>query len=316
MEASHPMIELQNLVRAFGATRAVDDVSFSVERGAVFGYIGPNGAGKTTSMRILATIDVPDAGDAFIDGFSVIDDPDRVRRRLGFMPDSFGVYANMDVGEYLDFFSRAYGLRGPARLAAVERIMRFTGLDLLAQKPVNKLSKGMKQRLGLGRALVHDPAVLVLDEPAAALDPHARIELRQMLRTLAGEGKTILISSHILTELAEIVDRVAILEQGRLVAVGTVEEILRRTQPTARRMVEVYTLDDPGRLAQWLTTQEGLSEIAPDGEMLTFVHGGDTAVEAVLLRRMIEAGFRISAFGSRRGTLEDAFLQVTKGAVQ
>ena len=204
MLTSQPMIELRNLHRQFGRTRAVDDVSFSVQQGQVFGYIGPNGAGKTTSMRILATLDLPTAGDAFVDGFSVVEDPDRVRRRLGFMPDYFTTYANVNVHEYLDFFARAYQLRGRQRADAIDRVMDFTGLDVLADKPIDGLSKGMKQRLCLGRALIHDPAVMVLDEPAAGLDPRARIELREMIRTLANTGKTILISSHILTELAAI----------------------------------------------------------------------------------------------------------------
>lgn len=165
------MIELRHLHRYFGKTKAVNDVSFEVDRGKVFGFIGPNGAGKTTSMRILATLDCPQHGDAFVDGFSVIDDPDRVRRRLGFMPDYYGTYPNVNVWEYLDFFARAYGLRGNERRQAMNYVLDFTGLNALETKAVNGLSKGMKQRLGLGRTMIHDPAVLVLDEPAAGLDP-------------------------------------------------------------------------------------------------------------------------------------------------
>ncbi len=177
-----PMIAFRRLFRFFGSTRAVDDVSFEVHRGEVCGYIGPNGAGKTTSMRILATLDLPSAGDALIDGFSVVNDPERVRTRLGFMPDYFGTYRDVNCREYLDFFARAYGLIGKERSAAVHQTMGFTGLDTLAEKPISGLSKGMKQRLCLGRALVHDPSVLILDEPAAGLDPRARIELRDMIR--------------------------------------------------------------------------------------------------------------------------------------
>ena len=245
------MIELRNLHRHFGATRAVDNVSFTVRQGQVFGYIGPNGAGKTTSMRILATLDLPDGGDAMVDGFSVVNDPDRVRRRLGFMPDYFTTYANVNVREYLDFFARAYQLRGQQRSDAVDRVMNFTGLDVLADKPIDGLSKGMKQRLCLGRALVHDPAVMVLDEPAAGLDPRARIELREMIRTLANSGKTILISSHILTELAAICDVVGILERGKLLAVGTVEEIQRQGQ-SPQNCVEVRLLGGTAALGEWL----------------------------------------------------------------
>ena len=165
------MISLRRVFRFFGKTRAVDDVSFDVKQGEVCGYIGPNGAGKTTSMRILATLDVPSAGDAFIDGLSVVNDPDRVRSRLGFMPDYFGTYRSVDCREYLDFFARSYGLTGAERLRSIKRVMSFTGLDELADKPISGLSKGMKQRLCLGRSLIHDPSVLILDEPAAGLDP-------------------------------------------------------------------------------------------------------------------------------------------------
>jgi ABC-2 type transport system ATP-binding protein len=165
------MIAVRRLHRFYGTTRAVDDISFEVERGQVFGYIGPNGAGKTTSMRVLATLDIPTRGDAQIDGFSVINDPDRVRRRLGYMPDAYGAYPNVSCAEYLDFFARAYGLVGRVRHQAVRRVIEFTRMQPLLNKPMQGLSKGMKQRLCLGRALIHDPAVLILDEPAAGLDP-------------------------------------------------------------------------------------------------------------------------------------------------
>ena len=237
-----PQIELRNLHRLFGATHAVNDISFEVAAGEVFGYIGPNGAGKTTSMRILATLDEPSAGDAFVDGFSVVEDPDRVRRRLGFMPDYFGTYHNVNVHEYLDFFARSYGLRGTDRTKALSFVKDFTGLDQLETKPIDGLSKGMKQRLCLGRTMIHDPTVMVLDEPAAGLDPRARIELREMITRLASIGKAVLISSHILTELAEVCDRVAIIEQGQLLAVGTVDEISGRTETST--IVETRLVGD------------------------------------------------------------------------
>src|SRR4029079_1094127 len=231
-QESRPLIELRHLHRYFGPTKAVVDMSFEVYAGEVFGYIGPNGAGKTTSMRILATLDEPTYGDALVDGFSVVDDPDRARRRLGFMPDFFGAYQNVNVTEYLDFFARAYGLRSYERKRAVDYVMEFTLLDQLADKPIDGLSKGMKQRLCLGRTMIHDPAVLILDEPAAGLDPRARIELREMIGRLAELGKTVLISSHILTELAEMCHRVGIIEQGRLLAVGSVDEISASSRAT------------------------------------------------------------------------------------
>jgi ABC-2 type transport system ATP-binding protein len=312
---SRPMIELRGLHRYFGQTKAVEGVSFEVSAGQVFGYIGPNGAGKTTSMRILATLDLPTAGDAFVDGFSVVNDPDRVRRRLGFMPDYFGTYSNVNVREYLDFFARAYRLRGDERERAIGHVMEFTKLDVLAEKPTDGLSKGMKQRLCLGRALIHDPAVMVLDEPAAGLDPRARIELRSMIRDLANRGKAILISSHILTELAEICDVVGILERGRLVAVGSVEEIQRQGQ-SVQSLVEVRLLDGTTTLANWLEGRSGVSQVRQDGPVLRFLHAGQPEAEADLLKAMIEAGFRVVAYGSRPRSLEDVFMQVTRGLVQ
>lgn len=315
MSDFRPMLELRNLRRYFGATKAVDDVSFAVYQGQVFGYIGPNGAGKTTSMRVLATLDLPTGGDAFIDGFSVVEDPDRVRRRVGFMPDYFGTYANVNVEEYLDFFARAYGIRGSQRPRAVDRVMRFTGLDVLAQKPIDKLSKGMKQRLCLGRTLIHDPPVLVLDEPAAGLDPRARIELREMIRSLADEGKAVLISSHILTELAEMCDLVGILERGRLVAAGTVDQIQgRAAQP--QNAVEVRLLGSVQALEPWLAAYPCVSQVRLDGQAVRFLLAGNAEAEADLLKAMIGAGFRVTAFGAQRQSLEDVFMQVTKGQVQ
>jgi ABC-2 type transport system ATP-binding protein len=309
-----PQIELRRLHRVFDQTHAVNDVSFEVYAGEVFGYIGPNGAGKTTSMRILATLDEPTAGDAFVDGFSVIDDPDRVRRRLGFMPDYFGTYQNVNVREYLDFFARAYGLAGRERLISIGEVMEFTLLDSLAEKPIDGLSKGMKQRLCLGRTMIHNPSVLVLDEPAAGLDPRARIELREMIAQLAAAGKAILISSHILTELAEICDKVGIIEQGRLLAVGSVAEISARAQ--VQSTVRVRVLHDAERLGGWLATHDDISELQLEGDLAVFTYSGDRAAEAELLRAIVNSGFAVVEFGARHKSLEDVFLHVTEGRVQ
>jgi len=309
-----PQIELRRLHRVFDQTHAVNDVSFEVYAGEVFGYIGPNGAGKTTSMRILATLDEPTAGDAFVDGFSVVDDPDRVRRRLGFMPDYFGTYENVNVTEYLDFFARAYGLVGQERLRAIGEVMEFTLLNTMAHKPIDGLSKGMKQRLCLGRTMIHNPSVLILDEPAAGLDPRARIELREMIERLAAAGKAVLISSHILTELAEISDRVAIIEQGRLLAVGSVREISEGVQ--ARSMVRVRVLGDVPQLQSWLGQRSDITDVNVDNDLATFTHAGDRDSEADLLKQIIESGFRVVEFGAKHKSLEDVFLHVTEGRVQ
>jgi len=314
IDTRRPLIELRRLHRYFGETRAVDDISFEVYAGEVFGYIGPNGAGKTTSMRILATLDEPTYGDAFVDGFSVVDDPDRVRRRLGFMPDYFGTYENVNVVEYLDFFARAYGLRGKERLRSIDYVMEFTGLDVLANKPVTGLSKGMKQRLCLGRTMIHDPAVLILDEPAAGLDPRARIELREMIAQLAQKGKAVLISSHILTELAEVCDKVAIIETGRLLAVGRVDEISARSETISR--VRLRTLGENRPLVNWLAGRSDVADIVIDGKLVMFTHDGGPEQQALLLKEIVESGIAIMEYTSKTKSLEDVFLHVTEGRVQ
>jgi ABC-2 type transport system ATP-binding protein len=309
-----PMIELRRIHRFFGNTKAVNDISFEVYRGQVFGFIGPNGAGKTTSMRILSTLELPSYGDAFVDGFSVINDPDLVRRRLGFMPDGFSMYQNMNCVEYLDFFARSYGVLGKDRIAALKRTLSFTGLDKIASKPITGLSKGMRQRLCLGRAMIHSPAVLILDEPANGLDPRARIELRQMIQQLAVDGTTILVSSHILTELAEMCDQVGIIERGRLLAVGSVAEIRRTLQGALR--VEITALDRSDQLHAWLASQAGVSKVRREANKLTFDLEGGPADQVALLKAIISADFSILEFAAHRETLEDVFMKITTGAVQ
>jgi ABC-2 type transport system ATP-binding protein len=230
------------------------------------------------------------------------------------MPDYFGTYADVNCYEYLDFFARSYGIVGRQRHQAVKQTMAFTGLDILAEKPIRGLSKGMRQRLCLGRSMIHDPAVLILDEPANGLDPRARIELREMIRELAANGKTILVSSHILTELAEMCDQVGIIERGKLLAVGSVAEIQK--QQTPHREVRVRLLGDKQPLLAWLGQRADVRQVKEvDGEV-HFDHEGDEAVDVSLLREMILAGFAVAEFGSRDQSLEDVFLAVTKGVVQ
>ncbi len=309
-----PMIELRRIHRFFGSTKAVNDVSFEVYRGQVFGFIGPNGAGKTTSMRILATLELPSYGDALIDGFSVVNDPDLVRRRLGFMPDGSSLYPNMNCVEYLDFFARSYGLVGRDRNDALRRTLSFTGLDKIASKSITGLSKGMRQRLSLGRAMIHRPSVLVLDEPANGLDPRARIELRHLIRQLASEGTTVLVSSHILTELAEMCDQVGIIEQGKLLAVGSVEEIYQSMRGSLRvRMRPLNRIED---LLQNLSSRDDVSNLQRNGDWLQLDLLGEEAAQATLLRSIISSGFDVLEFVAHRESLEDVFMKITTGAVQ
>lgn len=317
--AGEPAIEIRHLTRRFGRLRAVDEVSFQVWPGQVLGFIGPNGAGKTTAMRLLATLDVPTAGDAFVHGYSVIDDPDRVRRILGFMPDGFGRYDNMNVVEYLDFFARSYGFRGPRRRDAVERVLTFTELDKLAGKAVNTLSKGMSQRLGLGRTLIHDPDVLVLDEPAAGLDPRARVEVRELIRLLAADmNKTVLISSHILTELGEICDSAAIIEAGRILASGTMDEIRRMCQQgrQAAGRLAVRALNGGEPLERWLLQQPFVEGVTASGNVISFEFHAEPSAQHQLLKNMIQQGFEVVEFQGQTETLEDTFMAITHGITQ
>lgn len=328
--SGEPVLELRHLHRFFGKLKAVNDVSFKAYPGQVLGYIGPNGAGKTTSMRIIATLDTPTAGDAFVCGYSVVDDPDKVRRVLGFMPDQFGKYQNMNVIEYLDFFARAYGLRGPKRRDSVEHVLVFTELRKLAEKPIFTLSKGQSQRLALGRCLIHDPQVLILDEPAAGLDPRARIELRELIALMAKQmNKTILISSHILTELGEICDSAAIIEAGRILAYGTIDELAKQ-QRQLRKMegqvghktlaVKLLVADDSkhgsAALERFLSEQPYVSQIHVAGTEVSFEFDGDDPAQHLLLKNVIAHQFPVVEFLGKTETLEDAFMNITKGVMQ
>lgn len=318
-----PSLEVRRLYRYFGQLKAVHDVSFKAYPGQVMGFIGPNGAGKTTTMRVLATLDNPTWGDAYICGSSVVNEPDKVRRVLGFMPDAFGRYSNMNVVEYLDFFARAYGFRGQARRDAIDRVLVFTELRKLAEKPIDTLSKGMSQRLGLGRTLIHDPQVLILDEPAAGLDPRARVELRELIKLLALEmKKTVLISSHILTELGEICDSTAIIEAGQILASGTIEEIQsqrrKKADGTAHSgvLLAVRLLKGTEEVERWLMEQPYVSEVAAGPQQIAFTFEGDAEAQYLLLRSMIENGFSVVEFTGKTQTLEDAFMALTRGITQ
>src|SRR5262245_40562928 len=314
-----PAFEFRNLHRFFGKLKAVNNVSFKAYPGQVVGFIGPNGAGKTTSMRILATLDLPTAGDAFVEGWSVVDDPDQVRKILGFMPDAFGRYSNVNVVEYLDFYARAYGFKGAARRDAVERVMLFTELGKLADKPIDTRSKGLAQRLGLARTLIHDPRVLILDEPAAGLDPRARVELRELIHLLATDlRKTILISSHILTELSEICDSAAIIEAGKILACGTVAEIMDtlKGRRGATTLLTLRVLRNAELLERQLLQQPFVSTVSLAGQTVSFQFDGDDEARARLLKQLIDEGIEVLEFSGKTENLEDAFMAITEGIMQ
>ena len=309
-----PALEVRGLTRRFGRFTAVDDISFAVHPGEICGFIGPNGAGKTTTMRIAATLDLPDRGDVFVDGVSVLDDPRGARRRLGFMPDSYGAYSATVVSEYLDFFGRAYGLRGRERTRRLAEVTEFTGLAPLLGKETSGLSKGMKQRLCLAKTLLHDPQLLVLDEPAAGLDPRARVELRELVAALAEGGKAILISSHILAELSELCTGVAVIEAGKIRATGSVSEIMRELSPHARVFLRCVAGPEAARVA--LAEIPGVDSVRLGGEGVSFqVEGGQDALARVLAE-LVRRGVAPVEFAPERANLEDLFLSLTEGVLQ
>jgi|CXWK01.1.fsa_nt_gi ABC-2 type transport system ATP-binding protein len=314
------MLQIDGLVRHFGGVHAVDNVSFNVDRGQVLGFIGPNGAGKTTTMRILATLDTPQGGDARIGSYSVVDDPEEVRRITGFMPDYAGVYANTTVEEYLDFFARGHDLTGDDRRKAVAHIIDFMGIGDLRDRHVESLSKGLKQRIALGRAIIHDPEVLILDEPAANLDPRARIEFRALIRELASDGKTILLSSHILTELSEMCDVITIIEKGRILANGTVQDVLESVRK--RRLLSVRVAGPAGpagpldALERFLLEQPGVTNVHEAGRCLQFEFDGGDDAQVQLVARLVAAGIPVLEIGAHSAGLEDLFIEITKGRVQ
>ncbi|MCA8949369.1 MAG: ABC transporter ATP-binding protein [Planctomycetes bacterium] len=313
---SVPLLEVRDLNRSYGKVRAVQDLSFAMARGQVTGFVGPNGAGKTTTMRIIATLDIPDDGDARVDGISVIVEPRAVRRRIGYMSDQFHPYPNLDVLQYLDFFARAYGLRGRKRLEMVRQVASFCGLDSFRDRPATGLSKGMGQRLHLAKTLLHDPLLLILDEPAAGLDPRARIEFRALLKELAAEGKGILISSHILPELGETCDSVVVLEKGQRVVSGSIAEIQKSVEREQAVVLRVLAGTDPDAAERFLLTQPGVSDVTIDGSRLRFAFAGDDEAISDLLQRAFAGGLRIVEFARTTADLEDIFLRTTRGNLQ
>ncbi len=309
------MIRVEHVSHAFGGLRVLSDVSFHVPDGAVFGFIGPNGAGKTTTLRMIATLLEPDDGRVLVDGIDVVEQPAEVRRVLGFMPDGFGVYERITVREYLELFASAHALPIVSRARTIDAVVELTGLGGLRERLVRALSKGMRQRLAIARTLLHDPKVLVLDEPANGLDPRARIEMRDLIEELARLGKTVMLSSHILTELSDMCSDVAILEKGRLVAAGSVDEIGRQLRP--ERGLRLRLLSPPDDALERLRDAPGVTEATrdPDGAFEVAYCGGDEVV-AELVAFAVGQGFQVVRVEPDRNDLERIFLEVTKGELQ
>lgn len=307
------MIEVRGLTKRFGTLTAVNEISFTVDRGDAFGFIGPNGAGKTTTIRMLATTLKPDSGTVTINGHDIAQDPAAVRACVGYMPDFFGVYDDMKVWEYLDFFGAAYRVPWQRRPGLIGDVLELTDLSDKRDEYVDALSRGMKQRLCLAKTLIHDPEVLLLDEPASGLDPRARIEIRQLLQQLCKMDKTVFISSHILRELADLCNKIGIIEQGRLVMAGSVEEI--SAQLAGGKTLIIRTTNRLQDACDFLAGRPeiGSAEIVEDA--IEAIYQGEPDQQHRLLSALVEAGFQVASFAEQETSLETLYMRLTKGVV-
>jgi len=307
------MIQTINLTKRYGDLMALSNLNLEIEQGDAFGFIGPNGAGKTTTIKVLATLLKPTWGEARIDGLSVGPvNARQVRSVIGYVPDFFGSYEDMVVKEYLEFFAATYNINGAQRRQVMDDVLALTDLTHKADADVNSLSRGMQQRLSVARVLLHDPKVLLMDEPASGLDPRARIEMRELLKELHRMGKTILISSHILLELADLCNKVGIIEQGELKFVGTTQEMLARAR--TGNVVNV-TVDRPDAAADALRQQPGVLEVERGGAILKVSLDTNTTA-ADVASKLVHDGFRLMELEEEKVNLETAFMRLTKGLVQ
>jgi ABC-2 type transport system ATP-binding protein len=308
------MIEVIHFTKHYGDFVAVDDLSFAIGQGETFGFIGPNGAGKSTTIRFLATLLRPTSGEGRVAGYSVTAEPMSVRRVIGFMPDDFGVYDGMKVWEFLDFFAVAYEIPRSYRKKIIGEVLELLDLTHKRDDYVNGLSKGMKQRLCLAKTLVHDPPVLILDEPASGLDPRARLEMKALLNELRQMGKTILISSHILSELADFCTSIGIIERGKLLAAGSIRDI--QQQIRSHRVIKVGVLDEStDRAAELLRSDSSIRMVETYDHTLSAEFEGQDQDMARLLDRLVQSGVTVQSFAEEPLSLEEVFMMITKGIV-
>jgi ABC-2 type transport system ATP-binding protein len=303
------LISVENLTKRYGDRAALDQVSFEVPEREIFGFVGPNGAGKTTTLRILAALLEPTEGRAFIDGADVTKDPDKIHTRIGYMPDFFGVYDQLTVGEYLDFYASCYRQPKARRTKIVDDLLALVGMSDRKNQAVDSLSRGLKQRVCLARALVHDPVVLLLDEPASGLDPRARVEMREILKELQRMGKTIIISSHILPELTELCTTIGIIDHGHMRATGSVRDVIARMS-TGRRL-KITVLGERDDAVAALTPLPSIRKVETVNGGLEAEYEGDDSTAADILLALTTKGIRVSNFSQMEGGLEDAFMKAT-----
>jgi ABC-2 type transport system ATP-binding protein len=309
-----PAIVTDGLTKRYGALTALDSLSLSLEPGDVFGYIGPNGAGKSTTMKILAGLLEPTAGSAMVLGKNVMTNGDFVRRNIGYMPDAFGVYEDLKVTEYLEFFASAYGIDRRQRRKVVGDVLELTDLNYKQDALVDSLSRGMQQRLGLARVLVHDPPILLLDEPASGLDPRARIEIRELLKELQRLGKTILVSSHILSELGEFCNKLGIIERGKLIVTGTIQDLMERAR--AHPVICVKVVGDSTPAAMVLRGDTRVDRVEQNNGELQVVLHDPLLHHHFLIEKLVQNNIQLESIAPQQLKLEDVFLRLTKGIVQ
>ncbi|MEE2706447.1 MAG: ABC transporter ATP-binding protein [Planctomycetota bacterium] len=307
------MIELINFTKRYGDFLAVDKLNLKIEAGEMFGFIGPNGAGKSTSIRFLTTLLKATHGEGIVNGHSVTKDPLSVRRSIGYMPDNFGVYDGMRVWEFLDFFAVAYQIGKSKRKQVIADVLELLDLTYKRDDFVNSLSRGMKQRLCLAKTLVHDPPVLILDEPASGLDPRARLEVKALLKELRRMGKTILISSHILTELADCCTSIGIIERGQLLMHGPIDDVYRRIR--GNRIVEIQCVRGVEAALSVVRSLEETRDVRVENGRLTVEFAANDEQMAAILQRLVSSGVELRSFAEKDPTLEDVFMMVTKGLV-
>jgi len=308
------VIETNQLTKRYGDLIAVNNINLKLSEGDVFGFIGPNGSGKTTTMRMLATLLSPDYGEAYVCGKSIYTHPQEIRRLVGFMPDFFGVYDDMTVIEYLELFAAAYRINGPARRAVCEEKLELVDMAFKRDAMVNQLSRGQTQRIGLARVLLHEPQVLLLDEPASGLDPRARIEIRNLLKKLGEMKKTVIVSSHILPELADVCTRVGMIEKGVLIVDGYVDEVMRKARRSILLLIRVK--DRAEAAAALLEKHPGVQSLEIKNGTIFATLNADVLDYSELPTLLLENGFKLTLFREEEVNLETAFMELTKGLVQ
>ncbi|HCO27571.1 MAG: multidrug ABC transporter ATP-binding protein [Gimesia sp.] len=308
------MIETRNLTKRYGDLIAVNNINLSLGEGDVFGFIGPNGSGKTTTMRMIATLLSPDYGEAYVCGKSIYTHPEEIRRLVGFMPDFFGVYDDMTVIEYLEFFASAYRIKGPQRRKICEEKLELVDMTFKRDAMVNQLSRGQTQRIGLARVLLHEPQVLLLDEPASGLDPRARIEIRNLLKRLGELKKTVIVSSHILPELADVCTRVGMIEKGNLIVDDNVDEVMKKARQQI--ILHVGVGENTDKAAALLQAHELVSKLEIQKNVMLVTLKSDVKDYTFIPSLLISEGFKLSLFREEEINLETAFMELTKGLVQ